>query len=97
MYLIKKSTRKEKKLMVILPSKKVIHFGNTGYSDYTIHKNDKRKYNYILRHKGRENYNNSGINTAGFWSYHILWNKKTIKQSAKYTADKFKIRIRILF
>ena len=43
----------------ILPSKKYtaviggrsIHFGASGYEDYTIHKDDKRKELYIKRHE----------------------------------------------
>ncbi len=35
MYILKKSTRKDKKLMVITPDKKIIHFGaNNSCVDY---------------------------------------------------------------
>jgi len=43
MYSIKKSSRKNKKYMLVTPDSKKIHFGANGYSDYTIHKDDKRK------------------------------------------------------
>ena len=43
MYSIKKSTRKDKKYMLITPDGKKINFGAKGMSDYTIHKDDKRK------------------------------------------------------
>ena len=44
MYSIKNSTRKDKKYMLVTPDNKKIHFGaGGGYSDYTIHKDDKRK------------------------------------------------------
>ena len=48
-------------------------------SDYTIHKDDKRKANYVARHRARENWRD--ITTAGFWSYWNLWNKPTLKES----------------
>jgi hypothetical protein len=96
---LKKSNKKDKKLMVIIGNK-VIHFGAKGYNDYTIYsKNnpkiaDNKKKNYLLRHKVRENWSKSGINTSGFWSRYILWNKKTINQSIKDTENRFKIKIK---
>lgn len=52
---------------------KKIHFGAKGYSDYTIHKDPKRKASYIARHKPTENWNDPS--SAGFWSRWILWNE----------------------
>ena len=43
MYSIKKSSRKDKKYMLVTPEGKKIHFGANAMSDYTIHKDDKRK------------------------------------------------------
>lgn len=43
MYSIKNSSRKDKKYMLITPENKKFHFGAYGMSDYTIHKDDKRK------------------------------------------------------
>jgi len=71
---IDKSTRKNKKYMIEYKGK-TIHFGQDGASDYTIHKDPKRKEAYINRHKKRENWTKSGANTAGFWSRWILWNE----------------------
>ena len=47
---IDKSTRKNKKYMIEYKGK-TIHFGQDGASDYTIHKDPKRKEAYINRHK----------------------------------------------
>jgi hypothetical protein len=90
--IFKKSNRKDKKFMVIIRDK-IIHFGAKGYSDYTIHKDKERKKQYILRHKVRENWTKTGINTAGFWSKWILWNKPTIKESVKDLQKKYKINV----
>ena len=89
---LKQSSRVDKKYMVTIDNK-TIHFGAAGMSDYTIHKDDKRKANYIARHKTRENWQD--ITTAGFWSYWILWNKPSLKESIddlnKKLHNKYKI------
>jgi len=89
---LQKSTRKAKKFMVEIGGKK-IHFGATGYSDYTKHKDPERKKRYEARHKKRENWNKSGLNTAGFWSKWILWNLPTLTDSIKDLEKRFGIII----
>ncbi len=69
------------KYCIITKSGKTIKFGAAGYSDFTIHKNEQRKQLYINRHKNNEIWTKSGIDTAGFWSKHLLWNPPTIKAS----------------
>ena len=95
---LRKSTRSDKKYMVtvIKPNgtKKTVHFGQDGYSDYTKHKDKDRMKRYESRHKPRENWTKSGIDTAGFWSKWILWNKPTITESIKSTETKFNITIK---
>ena len=73
------SSKKYKVIVQDEDRKKTIHFGASGYEDYTIHKDDERKERYIGRHEKNENWNDPF--TAGFWSRWLLWNKKTIKQS----------------
>lgn len=93
MYKLYNSTRTEKKLMVITPNGKTIHFGSAPYQDYTLHHDDERKARYITRHQKREDWTKKGINTAGFWARWILWNQKTLKKSIHDTAAKFNISI----
>lgn len=90
---LSKSKKADKKWMVTMPSGKIIHFGAEGYSDYTIHKDPERQKRYVIRHKSKENWNKSGINTAGFWSYHLLWSKPSLTQAIKYMEKKFNIKI----
>lgn len=90
--ILKKSPKKDKKLMVIVDNK-TIHFGAKNYSDYNIHKNYQRKKRYENRHRSRENWNKSGIKSAGFWSKWILWNKPGLIKSIKDTEKRFKIKI----
>jgi len=77
------------KYYIITESGKIIKFGAKGYSDYTIHKDEARRLRYVARHENNENWTKSGINTAGFWSKHLLWNKKTISESYKYIKNNF--------
>ena len=74
--------------------KKTVHFGATGYSDYTKHKDKERMFRYSSRHKKRENWGKSGLGTAGFWSKWILWNKPTLAASITDTKKKFGITIK---
>ena len=76
-----KSDKPEKKYYIITNSGRKIYFGAAGMSDFTKHKDEARKERYINRHKYNENWGKSGIDTAGFWSRWLLWNKKTIKES----------------
>ena len=92
---IKKSTRGDKKYMVYIDGK-TIHFGQQGYSDYTKHKDPERKLRYINRHINmNENWNISGLKTAGFWSRWLLWNKPSITESKQYMIKKFNIQFKI--
>lgn len=91
-FFLQKSYLPSKKFQVInADTGKTIHFGAKGYSDYTIHKDEKRKENYISRHKVRENWND--LNTAGAWSRFLLWNAPTLNESINDMEKKFDIRI----
>lgn len=89
---LSKSHRDGKKYMVEVDGK-TIHFGAEGYDDYTKHKDPERKKRYITRHKAKENWNKSGIKTAGFWSRWLLWGEPTIGASIKAIENKFNVRI----
>lgn len=90
-----KSKNKNKKFSVYAYDGKrikLIHFGAKGYSDYTIHKDIERKKRYINRHSKNENWDKSGLFTAGFWSRYILWNRPTFKESLNNTISKFNLK-----
>ena len=89
---IKKSSLPGKKMMAtfydINNNKiKTVHFGASGYSDYTIHKDPERKQRYIERHKKNEDWNDPM--TAGTLALYILWNKPTKTESIKDYKMKF--------
>lgn len=77
--------------MVTIDGKKTIHFGALGYSDFPTHKDEKRKSNYISRHRKKEDW--TDVYTAGFWARWILWNKSNFTDSIKDTEKRFNIKI----
>ena len=58
---------------------KTIHFGDTRYEDFTIHRDQERKKRYLNRHKN--DYNT--LFYPSYWSKTVLWNKPTIRESLK--------------
>jgi hypothetical protein len=72
-----------------------VHFGATGYQDYTQHKDEARMRRYLARHRARENWAASGLRTAGFWSRWLLWNKPSLRASAADISRRFGVRVRL--
>lgn len=91
---LSKSNKPDKRYKIVFDGKKTktVHFGQKDGSTFVDHKDDKKKAAWIARHKVRENWNN--IKTAGALSKHILWNKKSLKDSIKDTSNKFNIDIK---
>lgn len=92
---LNKSTNQNKKYMAIFYNEerkkiKTIHFGASGMSDFTIHKDEERKNRYIARHSANENFNN--YMSAGSLSRWILWNKTTISASYNDYIKKFNLK-----
>jgi hypothetical protein len=91
--IIKPSTNSKKKLMAIFyegdKKIKTTHFGAKGMSDFTIHKDEKRKSNYLSRHRTNENWNS--YMTAGALSRWVLWNKTTRSASIADYKRKFNL------
>lgn len=90
---IRPSHRPEKKWDAVFEYKDtkttfVQPFGQRGYSDYTKHKDDKRKQRYIARHK-RMHEDWDDPTRAGTLSRYILWNKKTRKASIEDYKKRF--------
>ena len=91
MYKLTRSNIANKKYNITTPEGKTIHFGQNGADDFTTHGDEKRKESYLARHKPRENWTKSGIDTAGFWSRWLLWNKPTIQESMKDIRSRFNL------
>jgi hypothetical protein len=93
---VKTSSDPDKKLDVTLELdsgvRKIIHIGAKGYSDFIESGGDEdKKRSYITRHKVNEDWTMSGIQTAGFWSRWLLWNKETLKESIDDVKKRFQI------
>jgi hypothetical protein len=72
------------------PQKKEIHFGASGYSDYTLGASDGDRLNYIARHRVNEDFDNPL--TAGALSRYILWGKsRNIQENIKAFKAKFDV------
>lgn len=87
---LKKSNRKDKKFMLEINNKKTIHFGQNKSSTFIDHHDNKRKENYIARHKANENWNKLN---AGALSRFVLWESKTLDQGIKNIEKKFNLNI----
>jgi len=75
------SKAKNKKFSVYVMKdgkKKLIHYGDQRYEDFTQHKDEKRRESYLKRAKGirdkKGNLTWKDKNTANYWSVK-LWNK----------------------
>ena len=66
-----------------------VHFGATGYQDFTSHGDEDRKAAYLLRHESRENWTLKGVRSAGFWARWLLWNKPSLRASAADVRRRF--------
>lgn len=73
--------------------KKTIHFGAKGMSDFTIHKDEKRKSRYLARHNPKVTKENWSVaDTPASLSRWILWNKKSYNDSLKDYKKRFKLK-----
>ncbi len=68
---------------------KVVSFGQSGASDFTIHGDPERKERYIRRHRARENWNNAL--TPGALSRWVLWEKKSLPEAIKAFKKRFNL------
>lgn len=90
------SDKPDKKYFIITSSGKRVYFGSAKNKDYTIYYKefgkeiaDKKKQAYIARHsKLNENWGKSGIDTAGFYAYHLLWAEPTLEASYNKLKNK---------
>lgn len=80
---IRKSFRSGKKLVAEFEHeggrRRHVHFGASGYSDYTIHGDIRRRERFFDRHSKNENW--SDPLSAGALARWILWNKRTLEAS----------------
>ena len=66
--------KKGKKLDAVIDGKKTVSFGATGFSDFTLHKDENRKAKYVARHQKNENWQDP--KTPGIYTKSVLRNEK---------------------
>ena len=87
---VTRSSRKDTTYMVRV-NDRLIHFGARDYEDFTTHGDDRRKANYLARHR---NENWADEDTARFWARWILWNKPTMAESTRDVNGRFNLNVR---
>jgi len=88
---VKKSTAKGKKWTANFQDgekTKKIHFGASGYLDYTIGATDKQRTAYLARHDKEKN---QPADTAGALSFHILWNTTSRTKNIELFKKKYNV------
>lgn len=97
---VSKSNRKNKKWVAEFcmcqgcskcqPSeRKFIHFGDSRYSDYTIHHDQKRRENYRTRAAAGKD---APADTAGSLAFHLLWgNSTSLRENIKAFKNMYNI------
>ena len=92
---LRRSHRPEKKWDAVFVKdngkEKVVPFGSACMSDYTKHKDTKRRSRYLKRHSGMGEHWNKP-DTPGALSRWILWNKKTLKASLSDFKRRFNLK-----
>lgn len=91
---VKKSTKPGKKYVAIFTRDngrtKTTHFGASGMSDYTIHKDKERRARYRSRHK--KDLSTGDYMRAGFLSYYLLWGESTsFRENLKSYKKRFNL------
>ena len=100
--IIKLSDRPDKRYMAVFYDKnnkvKTTHFGYAITDDkgikkygstYIDHKNDELKSAYIARHQVNEDF--SDYMSSGSLAFHILWNKKSLRESIADYKRRFRL------
>ena len=93
--IIKKSSNPKKKLMAVFSDDsgkkiKTTHFGASSSSDYTLHGDEKRKRNYLQRHRTAENWQD--YKSAGSLSRYVLWELKSKSSAIKAYKRRFNLK-----
>jgi hypothetical protein len=90
---IRRSHKKEKKWDAVFDKdgkEKIVPFGAFGMSDFTKHKDTRRKSLYLKRHSGMGEHWNIP-DTPGALSRWILWNKPSFKASVANFKKRFNL------
>ena len=93
-YILKKSDRKGKRFVIIMPERgHRHHFGSDVGKTFIDGRTEKERLAWHARHRGDKGYNNkhSGI----YYSRHLLWTEPTLKEAIKKLEKKDNIKIKV--
>lgn len=89
---VKKSTAKGKKWTATFKEgekEKMVHFGATGYTDYTKGATDEQRKSYRARHRSGAT---ARPDTANALSYYILWgDSRSLASNLKSFKNKYNL------
>ena len=77
---VKRSDRKDKRFVASFDDGKKIHFGQKGGKTFIDEQDEKKKSNYIARHKVNEDW--KSVN-PGSLSRYVLWSQPTLAGGIK--------------
>ena len=92
-YTLKKSGRKGKRFMIVMPNfGHKHHFGSDVGQTYIDHQDAKKKRAWIMRHQQDKGWNNphSGI----YHSRKLLWSEPTLEKAIKKYEKEHKVKIK---
>ena len=91
-YILKKSSRKGKRLVIIMNNMKH-HFGSDVGKTFVDGRTEKEKEAWFKRHNTDKGWNNkhSGI----YYSRHLLWNTPDLKKNIKLLEKKDNVKIKV--
>ena len=93
-YILKKSDKKGKRFVIIMPSKNhQHHFGSDVGKTFIDGRTEKEKENWIARHRVNKNWDNK--HSSIYYSRMLLWTEPTLKEAIKKLQKKDKIRIKV--
>ena len=92
-YTLKKSNRKGKRFVIEMPKfGHSHHFGSDVGQTFIDHKDEKKKSNWIARHKVNKNWNDK--HSAIYHSRKLLWSEDTLTKSIKKYEKEHNIKIK---
>lgn len=93
-YILKKSKRKNKRFVIIMPDKgHKHHFGSDIGKTFVDGRTQSERENWIKRHSVNKNWNNkhSGI----YYSRYLLWSEPTLKEAIKKLEKLLDVKIKV--
>ena len=93
-YILKKSTNKGKRFLIIMPDRgHKHHFGSDVGKTFVDNRTEKEKLGWEARHRQDKNWNNK--HSSIFFSRHLLWNTKDLKKNIKLLEKLLNVKIKV--